>query len=125
METNFVKISRYFIILLIAAGCFSNSRYMSYNTFEGIQLGTPIATVESEVGKPYSIHTNKDRAQEYEYIERLDREKYMQAENHYFLVVQDGAIVRKYMTTQWPPAYDLIYQDQPNYPGYPSSAVPP
>lgn len=109
----------------LAAGCFANRTYMSYNAFDDIQIGTPIAVIKSEVGEPYAIHQKKEGAEEYEYIERVDREKYMAAENHYFLIVKNGKVIGKYMKTRWPPAYDLIYQDQPNYPGYPSSAVTP
>ena len=123
MEANNIKAIKFsilmnFLFVAFLTGCFSNSAYMSYYAYDHIQTGTSIATIKSEVGEPYAIH-RKEGTQEYEYIERIDREKSLAAENHYFLIVQDGKVVGKYMNTERPPAYDLIYQEQPNYPGYP------
>ncbi|MES2122377.1 MAG: hypothetical protein V4492_06325 [Chlamydiota bacterium] len=55
-------------------------------------------------------------------IERIDNGNAIVAENHYFIIVQDNEVVGKYMTRETPPAYDLIYQEEPNYPGYPSGS---
>ena len=112
--------------LLILCSCFSRSSLMTYEEFDHVELGTSIATVQSEIGEPYAIHNKKGGAQEYEYIERIDTGTNVVAENHYFLIVQDGKVTGKYVKRERPPAYDLIYQDQPNYyPEYPGSALPP
>jgi hypothetical protein len=92
---------------------------MTYAEYDQVELGTSIATIKSEVGKPYAIYNRKDGSQEYEYIERIDTGNNLAAENHYYLIVQDGVVVGKYMSRERPPAYDLIYQDEPNYPSYP------
>ncbi len=112
--------------LLFLCSCFSRPALMTYAEFDDIELGTSIATLQSEIGEPYAIHDKKGGAQEYEYIERIDTGNNLAAENHYFLIVQDGKVTGKYMKRERPPAYDLIYQDQPNYyPEFPGSSLPP
>jgi hypothetical protein len=106
------------LALLFLAACFSRPALMTYNDYDNIQLGTPIAQVQQEIGKPYAIH-HKDGVDEYEYIERIDTGNNIIAENHYFLIVEDGRVTGKYITRERPPAYDLIYQEEPNYPSYP------
>ena len=111
--------------LLLLCSCFSRPALMSYEEYDQVEMGISIATIQSEIGKPYAIHNKKDGGQEYEYIERIDTGNNIVAENHYFLIVQDGKVTGKYMKREKPPAYDLIYQDQPNYPAYPGTALPP
>ncbi len=109
---------------LLLASCFSRSSAMTAETFSDVQIGAPISSLSSSIGSPYAIHSKKDGTQEYEYIERINADSTFVAENHYFLVVQDGEVVGKYMTQERPPAYDLIYQPDPNnvsYPNYPST----
>ncbi len=98
---------------------------MTNTNYDEIQTGTPISVVKAEVGEPYAVHNKKDGSQEYEYIERISVGNSIAAENHYFLIVKDGHVIGKYMKRERPPAYDLIYQDQPNYPEYPSSSLTP
>ena len=98
---------------------------MTYAEYNDIENGASISSVKSEIGEPYAIHNKKDGTQEYEYIERIDTGNNLAAENHYFLIVKDGKVTGKYMKRERPPAYDLIYEDQPNYPAYPGSALPP
>ena len=90
---------------------------MTYESYDKIQTGTSIAQVQSDIGKPYAIHNKKGNIVEYEYIERIDTGNNLVAENHYFLIVENGQVVGKYMKQEKSPAYDLIYQDEPNYPG--------
>jgi hypothetical protein len=92
---------------------------MTYYDYDKVEIGTPIATLRSEIGKPYAIHAKEGGMEEYEYIERIDTGNNLVSENHYFLIVQDGTVVGKYMNREGPPAYDLIYQEEPNYPSYP------
>jgi len=120
MASNYLRSSLLLLIALFSlASCFSRPALMTYSDYDRIELGTPIARLQSEIGKPYAIHTKKGGAEEYEYIERIDSGNNLIAENHYFLLVQDGKVVGKYMSRERPPAYDLIYQEEPNYPGYP------
>ncbi len=93
---------------------------MSHQTYDSIKSGMSVADLTKEVGKPYAMHSKEDGSVEYEYIERIDNGISVVAENHYFIIVQGDEVVGKYMTSETPPAYDLIYQEEPNYPGYPS-----
>jgi len=119
MAANYVKVSSALLIVLtVLTACFSRPALMTHSAYDGVQLGTSIAQIQAEIGKPYAIH-HKEGVDEYEYIERIDGGNNLVAENHYFLIVEDGVVTGKYMTREQPPAYDLIYQDEPNYPNFP------
>jgi hypothetical protein len=117
MAENF---SRLLIFLLLGAaflmGCFSRPALMTGMEYDSVQIGSSIAKLQEEIGKPYAIHAKENGRMEYEYIERIDAGNHLIAENHYFLIVEEGKVVGKYMTRERPPAYDLIYQPEPNYP---------
>lgn len=120
MGTNF-RLNKYVYLwstLFLLTSCFSRSTFMSYSRYDEVEIGEPIEQVQAESGKPYAIHKKKDGTQEYEYIERINTGNQLVLENHYFLIVQDGKVVGKYVTRQQPPPYDLIYQEEPNYPSY-------
>lgn len=104
------------LALLFLASCFTHSAMMTQETFGTISLGTPISEVVNEVGSPYAIHSKGGGVEEYEYVERVGSENSLIYENHYFLKVSQGQVVSKRMTREKLPAYDLIYQEDPNYP---------
>jgi len=119
MSKNYLRILFLFLLAFIPlTSCFSRPALMTYNEYDKVQMGTTTSELRSEIGKPYAIHTKDHGVEEYEYIERIDTGNNIVAENHYFLVIKDGKVVGKYMNRERPPAYDLIYQEQPNYPGY-------
>lgn len=101
--------------LLFLASCFTSGPRMTSGTYDTIQMGTPIVSIEKQYGQPYAVHSRGPSTQEYEYIERIDMGYNVVSENHYFLVVTDGQVVGKYMRREKPPAYDLIYQEDPNW----------
>jgi hypothetical protein len=100
--------------LICLCSCFSSGPRLTSSTYDSIQLGTPIVSVEQEYGKPYAVHS-KGGVKEYEYIERIDLGYNVVTENHYFIVVTDGKVVGKYTKREKPPAYNLIYQEDPNW----------
>ena len=106
------------ICLSLLSACFSRSAAMDSQTFESVALGTPVSSLESQFGKPYKIHSKGGGKEEYEYIERIGMGQCLVAENHYFLIVLNGAVVGKYVTQEKSPAYDLIYTEDPNHPCY-------
>ncbi|MES2122379.1 MAG: hypothetical protein V4492_06335 [Chlamydiota bacterium] len=124
MATNKVNrvLALLFLSLFALTSCFSQRTYMSHQTYDSIKTGSSVADLTNQVGKPYAMHAKEDGSVEYEYIERIDNGITIVAENHYFIIVQDNEVVGKYMTRETPPAYDLIYQEEPNYPGYPSGS---
>lgn len=89
---------------------------MTYSKYNHIETGTSIEEIQSRMGAPYAIHPQKDDSIEYEYIERIQAGDKLVVENHYFLIVHKGKVVGKYMTRERARTYDLLYQDQPNYP---------
>lgn len=106
-------------LLILLSACFSRGAMMTSNSFHMISLGTPISQVVTENGQPYAIHRKGGGIEEYEYIERLDFDQELVRETHYFLKVSQGRVVSKRMSNESQPAYDLIYQEDPNYPEFP------
>lgn len=88
---------------------------MTSGNYDEIQMGTSISSIEQEYGKPYAVRSKGPGVQEYEYIERIDLGYHLVSENHYFIVVTDGKVVGKYTKRDKPPAYNLIYQEDPNW----------
>lgn len=88
---------------------------VTYAEFSQVQTGASVATIEQTLGSPYAIHEKKGGTTEYEYIERIDGGNGVVAENHYFFIIEEGKVVGKYVKREQAPAYDLIYQDEPNY----------
>lgn len=105
--------------LIFLTACFSRTTLMTRETFDSISLGTPISEVVAKAGEPYSIHSKGGGLEEYEYHERLAIDNQFVAEYHYFLKVSQGKVVAKRVVTEKEPAYDLIYQEDPNYPYIP------
>ncbi len=105
-------------LCLVLGSCFSKSSMMTQETFDNVQVGTPIQTIVKENGEPYSVE-NKNGMQEYRYVERVTNGNYLIYENHFVLYVKGGMVVAKTVTQEQVPAYDLIYQDDPNHNQYP------
>lgn len=103
---------------IIMLGCFSRSAMMTQETYYGVQVGTPIDTVIEQNGKPLYTET-KDGMEEYHYVERMTSGNRLIYENHYVLYVKDGIVVAKTTSQERPPAFDMIYQDDPNHNQYP------
>ena len=110
-----MKYSTMILSLCLLTACFSSGPRMTSDTYDGIQMGTAIVEVEKEYGKPYAVHSKRAGLKEYEYIERIDLGYNMVSENHYFILVADGKVVGKYTKREKPPAYNLIYQEDPNW----------
>ena len=99
--------------LFTLAACASGS-LMTRNDFDNVELGEPIQQVVNQYGAPYSISRQKDGTQIYRYIERYPINNETVEENKYDLVVKDGQVVSKRYNYELPPAYDEIYDDDPN-----------
>lgn len=111
---------RYLLLLtLLLTSCFARSAVMTRTTFDDIQVGEPIAQIESQIGEPYQIKALGANSYEYEYIEKVNLHYGYVIENHYFLTISDGKVVGKRYTQEKSPAYDLMYEADPNYPDYP------
>lgn len=100
--------------LLLSVGCFATTPMMTRNTFNTIQEGDTVIEMQHIAGNPYQIRSIAPDMEEYEYIERIDLGTETVEENHYYIRVKAGVVVSKRMNTQTPPAYDEIYDDNPN-----------
>lgn len=120
MEANKSRIRKGIILLagVLLAGCYSASAAMTQEKFSDIYVGTAVSEVVSANGAPYSIQ-NKEGIQEYVYIERINNGNQLIYENHFIFYVEDGVVVGKTVRQERRPAYNLMYQDDPNYPEYP------
>lgn len=92
---------------------------LTLEEYYGIRLGTRISDIADQLGEPYDVRDVGDRAQEYEFIERLSIGGELAYENHYFITVVNGQVVNKRLCRESRPAYDQIWQEDPNYPTYP------
>ena len=106
------------LVMLILCSCFSRSAMMTHQSYDDITVGTTVAELKQQVGEPYAIHSKGSGTQEYEYIDRIPMGREVIEENHYFLIISDGKVAGKYHKTESQPAYNLIYQDDPNYFSY-------
>lgn len=104
--------------LLVFSGCFSRSAMMTRNTFDDIQIGSTLAEVQPQIGNPYKITRKGPELFEYEYIEKINLNYGYIVENHYFLLVNNGSIIGKWVSQEKTKDYNLMYQADPNYPAY-------
>jgi hypothetical protein len=117
------------IFLLLAcllAGCFGRDSLITRACFDAVALGATVEELECIAGEPYAVHQLCDGGIEYEYVERVSSgigvTSELIGETHYFFRVVNGHVVSKNVKIERRPAYDLIYQADPNYPMFPSQA---
>lgn len=107
------------LAILFFPGCFAHSSVMTREVYEGVTVGTPISDVEAQAGQPRDIRSKGSDIQEYEYIERIRgvqaRPDHFSVENIYYIDVLNGVVVGKRMVTNQTPAYNILYDTQPNY----------
>ncbi len=104
-------------VILLMAGCF-HSHVMSRDVYDCIAIGMPIADVEAQAGQPRDIRSRGSDVTEYEYIERIKiqaQPDHFSVENIYYIDVLQGYVVGKRMVTHRTPAYNVLYDTQPNY----------
>lgn len=116
-------LTTYLFAAVFLTGCFCGRCSMNQVSFDDILIGMSVDDVEEMVGTPYSIRCQGSCSQEYEYIERIDAGAKVAnwnviTVNHYFLIFCNGQVVAKRISKQRPPAYDLIYEDDPNANNY-------
>src|SRR5579872_2203698 len=101
---------------LLLCGCFSRTSAMTQENYENVVIGTTTDELEDSLGRPYAVHPKGGGTEEYEYVEKIDLQNGDFFENHYFVVLTDGRVVAKYTTHERSPAYNLIYEEDPNVP---------
>jgi len=102
------------VILLLGMAALVGSPLMTRPGFNAIELGAPVDQIVREHGEPYSIAPFPDGTKEYLYIERITLDSDTIQENRYFVVFKNGQVVAKRCNQERPPAYNEIYDDDPN-----------
>lgn len=103
------------LFVIVLAGCFSRTTMMSREDYDSVTVGTSIDDLEARVGKPDAVHFKGVDRQELEYIERIGMNTYYTIENKYFIEVMNGVVVGKRMLSKRSPAYEFMYQTEPNF----------
>jgi hypothetical protein len=101
--------------LIFMTGCFSRTAMMTRENYDTIAIGTPITELQKQIGTPSSVRSKGDDLEEYEYIERITMNGNYTIENNYYLEILNGIIVGKRMTSERTPAYNFMYNSDPNF----------
>jgi len=101
-------------LLSTSTSIYSQEATMNRARFNEIELGTPVEQVVEKCGSPYQIYTRKDGSQEYKYLERILMGEETVQEYRYLILIKDGKVFSKRVVRQFPPAYNEIYNDDPN-----------
>ena len=107
------------LTLLFFVSCFARSQVITREGYNDLMLGSPASELTQKFGPPYSINKVSGGGEEYEYIEKIEAGNELIYENHYFFIVVNGQVMRKREKRELRPAYDLLYQEDPNYSTYP------
>jgi len=114
-EGEVMKRCVYVILVLFLTGCFSRTAMMSKEDYDSVTVGTTMADLEAKVGRPDAVHSKGPDRQELEYVERIGMNTYYSIENKYFIEVMNGIVVGKRMLSRRSPAYEFMYQSEPNF----------
>ena len=103
--------------LLFLFGCATNSEIMTRDKYAEVEVGMKASDIEHRFGKPYQIVSREEGKETYEYIEKITMGTQVIEQRRYYIVIQDGKVVGKYMKLSNPPPFQAIYSDDP-YPNY-------
>ena len=107
------KLTAVFLSLALCVGCMTRSTVMTRETFDEVSMGTTAQDIVLCAGQPYKSYCVPGGKEEYVYIERLKLGNNVIIENHYVIAFLDGRVISKRFTQERPPAYDIIYRDNP------------
>lgn len=99
--------------------CTSLSAMMTRLDFNEVMLGTRFRDIIACYGDPYAVSEPPCGGIMLEYIERVEMNNELIYENHYYLTIMNDVLVSKCFREEDRPPYDLMYQQDPNYPSYP------
>ncbi len=112
-----MKILQSIFFLLLLTGCFSRHELMTREGYADVEMGISLKKVEKTYGKPYSIYSRGDGRETYEYIEKIMMGNQIVEQRRYYIVIENGKVIGKYMKISNPPPFETIYSDDP-YPNY-------
>jgi len=113
-KEKFMKKILAFLSVMLLAAC-SSGKPMTASLYSDVSIGMSVDQLTQMCGDPMEIkhHANED---EYIYVERMTLGQCRMAENYYSFFIQNGSIIRKSIKTQKPPAFNMIYTEDPNNP---------
>lgn len=112
-----MKILYLFLPLIFLISCNTESTRMTRNDYADVAVGMSAKDLEAQYGKPYSVYTKGDQTETYEYIERITMGRDVIEQRRYYIVIEDGKVIAKYMKRGNPPSFEQIYSEDP-YPNY-------
>lgn len=107
----------FFLGFIFLVGCAMNSEIMTRDRYVEVEIGTTTYDLEKQFGKPYKITSKGEGKETYEYIEKITMGTQVIEQRRYYIVIQDGKVIDKYMKVSNPPPFEAIYSDDP-YPNY-------
>lgn len=103
--------------LLLLTSCNINHELMTRNGYAYVDVGMSSQALAERFGKPYNIYSKGDGTETYEYIEKIMMGTQVIEQRRYYIVIEEGKVVGKYMKLSNPPPFEAIYSDDP-YPNY-------
>lgn len=86
---------------------------MSRETYSDVDVGMTSKDLEERFGKPYQVYSKGDNTETYEYIERITMGTQVVEQRRYYIVIENGKVISKYMKVSNPPPFEAIYSDDP------------
>ncbi len=109
---------RYILLaLLFLVGCSTNTKIMTRSEYAAVEVGMTTEELQKEFGKPYQVISKGEGTETYEYIEKITAGNEVIEQRRYYIVIEDGKVIGKYMKLSNPPPFEAIYSDSP-YPDY-------
>lgn len=105
------------LCLLFLLGCATNSEFLTRDSYAEIEIGMKASDIEHRFGKPYQIFSREGGKETYEYIEKITMGTQVIEQRRYYIVIQEGKVVGKYMKLSNPPPFQNMYSEDP-YPNY-------
>ncbi len=103
------------LLFLFCSSCFTRSSYMNQDIYDQIGIGASVEELKAKAGSPMQVKSIGRGQEEYLYVEKVTMGSRVVVEHQYILVVSGGKVISKRMKTEEPPAYDLIYQNDPGF----------
>ncbi len=107
----------FYFSLLFLLGCATNSEIMTRDKYAEVEVGMKASDIEHRFGKPYQIVSREEGKETYEYIEKITMGTEVIEQRRYYIVIQGGKVIGKYMKLSNPPPFKAIFSEDP-YPNY-------
>jgi|GEM_PF-651471 len=104
-------------ISVLLVGCGIHNEPMTRNGYADIDVGMSSKSVEERFGRPYKIYSKGNESEIYEYIEKINIGSQVIEQRRYYIVIEKGRVLNKYIKLSNPPPFEAIYSNDP-YPNY-------